>query len=100
MDAVLLPSKAEGRRQPSRPARQIEETNCPAARLHFGDAFQWLERAYQKNAPNAWSFARHIEQHCCSIVQIEVGMTAIEKQRPVASPFTAESMSAGIARRI
>jgi hypothetical protein len=27
-------------------------------------------------------------------------MTTIEKQRPVASPFTAESMSAGIARRI
>jgi len=86
--------------EPAWPTREIPQAIRAAPDLHERNALERLERSDQNPGPDSAGFARDIEQVPHAVIEVYVGMSALEKQRAIACRRSAEGMAGCIADHI
>src|SRR5439155_15994181 len=87
-------------RQAAGPAGEVEHALCSAMPLHRPQAFQRLERTQQDARSYAWRFATDVDREPAAVDEINIGVSALQKQRVVASRAAAERMRRRIADNV
>src|SRR5882672_1216979 len=95
--AVEAPIDAEGGRQAAWPARQVEQAQRAAPRLHEFDSFERFQSAHQYARADPGCLGGNVEAPMHAVAEVDVRVATFEKQRPVARGFADVRVAGGIA---
>src|SRR5277367_955560 len=100
VDPVQPAINFQGHAQPSGAPRQVSHSFGAAISLHDRDAIGWLDSPDQDPRAHAGRLAGHVQHERSAVGQIDIRVSALEEERPIARGYAAIGVTRGIADAI